>query len=141
MPPNETIALITMNVQVGSVEGMLNICIPYILLEPILDKLNTRFWFTTSVKEHSQEDESTIRNRILKTRVPLVAYLGSTVALVKDIVNIKPGDIIKLDKNTDSMLDIKVGSNVKFKGEIGTLKDKIAIKIIEVVKEGELEND
>lgn len=44
VPPNETIALITMNIEIGSLEGLMNICIPYILLEPILDKLNTRYW-------------------------------------------------------------------------------------------------
>lgn len=141
VPPNETIALVTMNIQIGSLEGMMNICIPYILLEPVLDKLNTKFWFTTSVKEYSKEDENVIKNRILRTEVPLVAYLGYTEALVKDIVNMKNGDIIKLEKNPESIIDIKVGSNVKFKGEIGTTNNKIAVKILEVVKEGEFEND
>lgn len=141
VPPNETIALVTMNVQIGELEGMMNICIPYILLEPVLDKLNTKFWFTSSLKEHSKDDSELIKNRILATRVPLVGYLGQTQSLVKDIVNIKTGDIIKLEKSTEAMVDIKVGSNVKFKGEIGTLNNKVAVKILEVVKEGDLEND
>lgn len=141
VPPNETIALVTMNIQIGSLEGMMNICIPYMLLEPILDKLNTKFWFTTSVKEHSPEDANLIKYRILATKVPLVGYLGHTKALVKDIVNMKSGDIIKLEKHPESMIDIKVGSNVKFRGEIGTIKNKVAVKILEVVKEGEFEND
>ena len=46
VPPNETIALIIMNIEIGQIEGMMNFCIPYILLEPILDKLSTRLWFT-----------------------------------------------------------------------------------------------
>ena len=39
VPPNETIALTTINLSIGDIEGMLNVCIPYIVLEPILDKL------------------------------------------------------------------------------------------------------
>ncbi len=141
VPPNETIALVTMNVKIGSLEGMMNICIPYILLEPILDKLNTKFWFTTSIKEYSEENATIVKNRILGTKVPLVAYLGSTHALVKDIVNMKKGDIIKLQKDEESLIDIKVGSNVKFRGEIGAMNGKVAVKILEVVKDGEVEND
>ena len=141
VPPNETIALVTMNIQIGSLEGMMNICIPYILLEPIVDKLNTKLWFTTSVKEYSKEDEDVLKNRILQTKVPLVAYLGHTKALVKDIVNLRVGDIIKLEKNQETTIDIKVGSNIKFKGEIGTSNNKIAVKILEAVKDGEFENE
>jgi len=138
VPPNETIALITMNIEIGSVEGMMNLCLPHILLEPILDKLNTRFWFTTSIKEHSQQEIKIIRERILKTRIPLIAELGSTTVTVSDILNLLPGDVIKLGKRGN--IPIRVGSNIKFKGEIGVASNKMAVKIVEVVKEGEDNN-
>lgn len=138
VPPNETIALITMNIEIGSVEGMMNFCLPHILLEPILDKLNTRFWFTTSIKEHSQQEIKIIRERILKTRIPLIAELGSTTVTVNDILNLLPGDVIKLGKREN--IPIRVGSNIKFKGEIGVASNKMAVKIVEVVKEGEDNN-
>lgn len=140
VPPNETIALITMSLEISSVEGMMNICIPYILLEPVLDKLNTKFWFTTSTKEHTKEEIKVIRERILQTRVPLVAQLGSTHISVRDILNLSPGDVIKLHNSENNIADIKVGSNVKFKGEIGVINKKMAVKIVEVVKEGEIVN-
>lgn len=140
VPPNETIALITMSIEVGSTEGMMNVCIPYILLEPVLDKLNTRFWFTTSVKQYSKEEQRVIRDRILETRIPIVAELGSTKIAVRDILNLHPGDVIKLENNEKNIIPIRVGSNVKFKGEIGVINKKMAIKIVEVLKEGEMIN-
>ena len=48
IPHNETIALITMNLEIGQREGMMNICIPYLLIEPILDKLSAKYWFSTT---------------------------------------------------------------------------------------------
>jgi len=138
VPPNETIALITMNIEIGSVEGMMNICLPHILLEPILDRLNTRLWFTTSIKEHSQQEIKIMRERILQTRIPLVAELGTTTITVKDILNLLPGDVIKLGRREN--IPIRVGSNVKFKGEVGVASNKMAVKIVEVVKEGEDNN-
>ena len=141
VPPNETIALITMSIEIGSLEGLINICIPYILLEPILDKLNTRYWFTTSSKQRSKNEEEVLRNRILQTVVPLITELGSTCIPVKEIYNLHPGDVIKLDKNLNNLVSVKVGSNTKFKGEIGIVDKKMAVKIIEVIKEGEFVND
>lgn len=140
VPPNETIALITMSIEIGKIEGMMNICIPYILLEPILDKLNTRFWFTTSIKEDSKEDKGAIKARILNTKVPLIAYLGHSNIYVRDLLSMEPGDIIKLE-NENNLIPIKIGSKVKFRGEVGQIKDKIAIKIVQVVKEGDSDNE
>ncbi len=136
VPHNETIALITMNVEVGPIEGMMNFCIPYILLEPILDKLSTRLWFSTIKKERSHEELKAIKERILKTRVPLVAELGTATVKVKDILTLYPGDVIKL--NCSQYIPVRVGSNIKFKGEIGVSNNKMAVKIAEVVKEGEI---
>ncbi|MBU5426540.1 flagellar motor switch protein FliM [Tissierella pigra] len=141
VPHNETIALITMSIEIGSIEGMMNICIPYILLEPILDKLNTRFWFTTSTKQHSTEEVDVIKTRILHTVIPVVAELGNTTISVKDILNLSQGDVIKLPDTENNVASIRIGSNIKFKGEIGVINKKMAVKITEVVKDGEMVND
>lgn len=141
VPPNETIALITMNIEIGELEGMMNICVPHILLEPILDKLNTKFWFSTSTKTHSKEEKKIIEKRILETSIPVIAELGSTHISVKDILNLYPGDVIRLRNNKKDAVSLKIGSNVKFIGEVGVVNKKMAVKIVEVVKEGEIAND
>ena len=45
--PSETSAVVTMNMRIGNVEGMMNICMPYEVLEPVIDKLNTKYWYST----------------------------------------------------------------------------------------------
>lgn len=141
VPPNETIALITMSIEIGDLEGMMNMCIPYILLEPVLDKLNTKFWFSTSTKEHSEEEKSAIKNRMLNTIVPVQAQLGSTTLPIRDIVNLRPGDVIKLNNNENNLISLKIGSRIKYMGEIGLMNKRMAVKIVEVIKEGETVND
>ena len=137
VPPNETIALITMNIEVGSTEGMLNICIPHLVIEPILDKLSTKYWFSTSEKDLTKEEISVIRERILDTKVPVRAELGSSTVRIKDVLNLQNGDVIKLDTNVDDMVKVKVGTQVKFLGDIGISKNKMAIKIANVLKDGD----
>ena len=39
--PNEIIALVTLNIKIGNVAGMMNICIPHLVIESIMDKLNS----------------------------------------------------------------------------------------------------
>lgn len=141
VPPNETIALITMSIEIGELEGMMNVCVPYILLEPVLDKLNTKFWFSTSTKKHSEEEKNAIKNRILNTKVPVVAQLGSTNIPVRDILNLRQGDVIRLGDTGNNLISLKIGSNVKYMGEIGVTNKRMAIKIVEVIKEGEIVND
>lgn len=137
VPPNETIALITMNIDIGATEGMLNVCIPYLVIEPILDKLSTRYWFSTEQRGLSEKEMAAVRERILNTRVPVRAELGSTILNVREVLNLQRGDVIKLDTFIDDMAKIKVGSQVKFVGNIGVSKNKMAIKIANVVKDGD----
>ncbi len=45
--PSEMIAIVTVNIMIGAVEGLMNICLPFITLEPVMDKLNTKFWYSS----------------------------------------------------------------------------------------------
>ena len=47
VPPTEMIVIITFQVKVGSVEGMMNFCIPYITIEPIVSKLTAQYMYST----------------------------------------------------------------------------------------------
>ncbi len=137
VPPNETIALVTMNIEVGSTEGMLNICVPHLVIEPILDKLSTKYWFSTAQKDLSEKEMQVIRQRMLDTRVPVKAELGSTWVRIQDVLALQRGDVIKLNRGIDDMAKVRIGSQVKFLGDIGVSRNKMAIKIVKVVKDGD----
>lgn len=141
IPHNETIALITMKLEVGSKEGLLNICIPYLVIEPILDKLSTRYWFSTTRNDISKKEVESIKKRMLNTKVKVKAELGSTTVDIKDILSLQKGDVIKLDKSNTDKVRIRIGSHIKFLGSIGTSRNKMAVKIKNVVKDGDDEDE
>lgn len=127
--PNEIIALITLNLRIGKVEGLLNICIPYICIEPIMDKLNTKYWFS-SMHEVNQETYSEyIERQISFTKVPISAVLGRTNISVNDFINLQKGDIIKLDTKISSDIEIMVGNLKKFTGKPGLFEKYNAVRI------------
>lgn len=131
---NEMIALITLGAKVGEVEGMINIAIPHMVVEPVVSKLSTKFWFSSSEKEKSQELRDTIEQKIEYTKIPVRAILGSTSLLVSDFLELQVGDVIPLDSKVNGNLEILVGDMLKFYGSPGVKRNKIAMKINDVVR-------
>jgi len=135
--PSEMSAIITMNMRIGNVEGMINVCMPYEVLEPVIDKLNTKYWYSTIKGSGTNVDRDIIEIAIAKARVPIKAELGRSMISVKDFVNIQKGDIIKLNTKVSDELGVFVGNMKKFYALPGTSSDSYAVKISQVIKEEE----
>lgn len=135
--PTEMIAIVTINVNIGGVEGLMNICLPFMTLEDVMDKLNTKYWFSTMQNKDESSYADVIETAINKALIPVSAYLGKSQITVIDFVNLQVGDIIKLDKNVEDELDVYVGNIVKFKALPGSFSDNYAIKITEIYREEE----
>lgn len=136
--PNETIALITLNIKIGEVEGMLNICIPHLVIEPILSQLSTKYWFNSTTKESTADDQKMIENRINKASIPLRAVIGKTNITVNEFLNLQVGDVVQLDTTIDEDMKIYVGNELKYTGKPGTKKKRLAVQIVSVVGKEEI---
>ncbi len=136
--PSEMIAIITINVNIGGVEGLMNVCLPYITLEDVMDKLNTRYWFATMQARDEESYADAIEAVIAKALIPVTAELGKSSLTVLDFINLQPGDIIKLDRKVDEELAVYVGNMIKFKALPGSSSDnKYAVKVTEIIREEE----
>lgn len=133
--PSETIAIITLNIKVGDVEGLMNVCLPFDTLEPVIDKLNTKYWFSTMREKDEHSYEKVIEGAISRAMVPIKAVLGNSVISVADFANLQVGDIIKVDRNVDEELEVYVGNIRKFMALPGYSDDKYAVRITEVIRE------
>ncbi|MBQ8199531.1 MAG: flagellar motor switch protein FliM [Lachnospiraceae bacterium] len=135
--PNEMIAIVTLNVRIGEIEGYMNACLPYITLEEIMDKLNTKFWFSTMQSISDENYAEYIESMIKRTTVPVKAVLGKSIVSVMDFANLQVGDVIRLDSKVDEELPIYVGNLKKFTALPGTNKDNYAVRVMTVVREEE----
>lgn len=133
--PSEMIAIITINVAIGTVEGLMNICLPFITLEDIMDKLNTKYWFSTMQSKDEESYNEVIETAINKVQIPIKALLGKSSIHVIDFINLQVGDIIRLDSHVDDELDIYVGNIVKFKALPGSGTEQYAVKVTEIIRE------
>ena len=135
--PNETVALITLSIKIGDVEGMINLCIPHIVIEPILGKLSTKFWFSKVSKEITETEKSTLRKKLEKGKLRVTAILGRTEITVKDFLGLQIGDVIKLDNVAKDEIEIKVGEKQKYFGLPGTVKNNLSVRVTKIDREGD----
>lgn len=135
--PSDMIAIVTLNMKIGDVEGFMNVCLPFFTLESVMDKLNTKYWYA-NLQEHNEENfEEYVEALIKRVDVPVKAVLGKTSISVTDFVNLQRGDIIRLDTEVDQDLTVYVGNIKKFTALPGTSREKNAVRITSVIREGE----
>ncbi|WP_066507338.1 flagellar motor switch protein FliM [Abyssisolibacter fermentans] len=139
--PNETIALVTMNVTIGEMEGMINLCIPHLVIESIMEKLTTKSWFSSRSTNQQKYGNEIMKKRLKHTKVPVIANFSSTMVTVGDILNIQVGDVIKLDNYNGEDIKINIGNSLKFIGSPGSINNKMAVKITNVKKDGDEADD
>jgi len=136
--PAESIALITFNIKIGDTEGMVNICIPHFVIEPILPSLSSRLWFaTTNRKDVTDEERGALESGISKSKIRLSAVVGGSTISVSELLNLQKGDVILLDKKVEDSLEIYVENKLKFLGKPGIKKKNVAIMVTDVVGEGD----
>ena len=135
--PTEMIAIVTLNIRIGEVEGLMNVCLPYFTLESIMDKLNTKFWFSTMQDSSDEDYTEHIQEMIQHVSVPIIAKLGDSSISVLDFVNLQIGDVIRLSSKVDEEMDIFVGNIRKFKALPGATKKSYAVRVTEIIREEE----
>lgn len=133
--PSEMIAIVTINISIGEVEGLMNVCLPFICLEDIMDKLNTKYWFSTLQDSDEADYHEVIESLIEKAQIPMKAVLGRSSLPVIDFINLQVGDVIKLDAKVEDELNIYVGNMLKFTALPGSSSDKYAVKVTSIIRE------
>jgi len=134
--PNETIALISLSTKIGDTTGMINLCIPHVVIEPVMSKLSVHHWFVSQKKTRAPDEVQHLEQRVSKAKLPIVAELGTSRISVHEFLNLAVGDVIMLNRSTGEGLEIKVGDKLKYIGSPGTVRDRMAVQILEIVSEG-----
>lgn len=135
--PNETVVVISFNTVIGETSGMINICIPHVVLEPIVPNLSVRYWMQSNKKETTPQQLDTIQKQLKYSELPLIAELGESEITIEDFLFLDVGDVIQLNKSIETPLILKVGNIPKFTVQPGKLKNKMAVQVLEQLKGGE----
>ena len=143
VPPTEMVVLVTLETKVEEVEGMMNFCIPYLTIEPIISKLSAQYWYSSVRRGATTENLNVLRERLAGINIPLVAEVGNLTLPMKDVMTLRPGNVIRLSGTRvgDPMV-LKLGNRPKFECRPGVVGKKIAVQVtrkIEDIEEDEFE--
>lgn len=134
--PNETVVVVSLNTEIGDTSGMINICIPHIVLEPIIPNLSVHYWMQTSDKERDPEAYERISENIQHADIEAKAILGETTINIESFLKLHTNDVIRLKQSIEQPLQLRINDEPKFYVQPGKSKKHVAVQVLERVKEG-----
>jgi flagellar motor switch protein FliM len=130
VPPGETVIVISFQIKMLRHSGLLTICYPYVTLEPVMENLVGKTWVDQSRSEDAERDRQTNAHNLSQVRTQVQARMGSAEISVKDFVNLKVGDVIRLDQRIDDPLEILVQNERKFLATPGIVGRKKGFRVL-----------
>lgn len=110
--PNEIVVLITFELKIGEAKGFMNFCIPSIMLEPISKRFSQN-WYNSRIKT-SVNVLKKIKMNLLKTDIKLETGIYGNAIAARDIIGLKPGDVLKLESKVIDPITIALNGIKKF---------------------------
>jgi flagellar motor switch protein FliM len=133
--PNDLMVVIVFAIKGEKFSGNFHICIPYLMLEPIKDKLSSKF---LGSKDHEHTWSEQLQKLLLEMPVTLVAELGLTTRSVRDLLELHIDDVLQLDTGPEDLITLSAGNVPKFLGFPGIIKGNRAVEIAALLpKHGE----
>ncbi|HNQ97280.1 MAG TPA: flagellar motor switch protein FliM [Treponemataceae bacterium] len=141
VPPSEMVVLVTLETKVGEEEGMMNFCIPYITIEPIISKLSSQFWFSSVRRSSTTQYMGVLKEKLSTVDMDVVAEIGTINLPVRDVLNLRVGDVVRLSNvRVGDPFTLSVGNKKKFLCQAGVIGKKVAVQVLKKVADLEQED-
>ncbi|UCF90326.1 MAG: flagellar motor switch protein FliM [Desulfobacterales bacterium] len=131
LPPNDLVVSIVFELKGEEFSGNLNLCISYLTLEPIKDKLSSKY-LRENDSEHAWSDQ--LQQLLQDTPVTLIAELGKTTRTIKDLLKLQVDDVLKLDKGPEDLITLSVDHIPKYAVFPGIIKGNRAVEIAHLLR-------
>jgi flagellar motor switch protein FliM len=133
VPPTDVVIASTFDIELENINGTVAVIMPYATIEPIKQKLSTGFQI-----ESDQTDKklwtTIIQDQLLETEVDIKINLGETEIKLKDLMNLKIGDVLPLSQDASGELDVLVEDIKKFKGYYGVHHGAVAVQVTRAIE-------
>ncbi len=129
VPPNEVVILVSFEVAMGEVRGMINLCIPFNSIERVSQKLAANSWASYNRSPATPQSRAQIGRRLDRSLVDVVVTVAETHITTGDLIGLRVGDIITTDKDIRTPLEVAVQGVNKYLASAGSLKGNKAIRV------------
>ena len=130
--PSEIVVLVVFEVKLGETSGIINWCMPVIVLEPVLSKIGTHDVLSRTKKVTENKTEDIIRV-LEEVFVKMDFELGNAKLSVEDFLHLKKDDVLMLDKKPDDLLNCYINNIKKCLFKVGKRGDNKAVKLCNII--------
>ena len=135
--PNDLMVVIVFAVKGQEFSGNIHLCIPYLMLEPIKDKLSSKY-LQGKNQEHTWSEQ--LEMLLQDTPVTIIAELGITTRSVKDLLDLQVNDVLQLNTGPEDLISLTVDHVPKYLGFPGIIKGNRAVEIAALLQKNGGEN-
>ncbi|MDQ0199585.1 flagellar motor switch protein FliM [Neobacillus ginsengisoli] len=128
-PQNDTVIVIVLRTTIGEVTGTMTLCLPHLIVEPVMPKLSTHQWLSAMTKSNIPQQDH-LKHNLDTVHIPVIAELGRATLPVSDLLNLQIGDVIGIETGK---LEVKIGQLTRFLGNPGLQKGRYAVQIDQVI--------
>ena len=115
VPPNEVVILVCFEIKMGEASGMLNLCIPFPVIEPKIGDFSTiQTWFQSRRTSDTQMENDKLNEGIKEAGLEAIVYIGKTKISMQDLLHLRPGDLIMTQKDVAAPLLMTIADRPKF---------------------------
>ena len=129
VPPNEVVVVVGFEMKMGGRAGTMSLCIPYNVIEPVVDKLSNQTWAAYKRNKHDEHLRERVADGLDSARLTVRGLLADTTLTVEELRGLQEGDLIVTEKPANAQLTLVVGNRRKFIGQICQFKGNRAFKV------------
>ena len=137
VPPNEVVVVVGFEMKLGGRTGTSSLCIPFNVIEPVVDKLSRQSWHAYRRGRGNDGLRRTIAEKLERAPLKAAAVLAETTITLEDLLHMTRGDVITTDKPASSPIVLEVEGRRKFLAHVGQYKGNRAVKVTRPVTERE----
>lgn len=126
---SDPVVVIALEMSLSHCSGTVTLCIPYVVIEPILPRLNAQLWFASG-RRIGDIKSSEIKENLDIVAIDMKVVLGEASVTLQELLNLNVGDVILLNRTTNRPVDLLIGGIRKFIARPGLVGKKMAIQVV-----------
>lgn len=132
VPPNEVVVVVGFEIKMASRAGTMNLCIPYAVIEPLMDDLAAQSWFSSSKSKDESQFERLVRKGLNQAGLQVKGILARTTITLNDLINLSVGDIITTETPATTPATLEIEGRPKMHAHLGQHKGNRALRVVSV---------
>lgn len=141
LAPNEPVALLSFLVELGKNSTYMNLCIPYLSIEKVLDKLVVQYWFKSDEDELVDEVKEKLKKGIEPVEVNMHVELGKTEITIDDFLKLVKGDVLILNSKCSNPVKVFVENEECFIAKPGVIGKNMGVELLDILDKDVIENE